>query len=757
MSVLLLANFELVGGVCAARNQAALVSGLGRPGACDQEVVCDMLPPIRKAASIHTPHPGRRGVLAQFHSSAAGAVVGSGRSREGAEEETDRDEAGAASMGASPTNAARAGPTASTVRPASPLKPKTPETPRREARRQRQLLARTPLTPEESRAVITGREPGDWDAQSFCELRARFAENGRWAAVSGLSALAVNTSQQALDAGGYSRQRGGVAKIPPCLRSFRWYSAKTSVPPSVSQDHRAPPLICAAMGPLEAHAALRAACPAAFTMASFEATDFDAGGFIAGATARSAAQQELFVRTNLEMHCKAASSVAGGNSEFSVKDRLTTRVDGYVLVLRDVAVFRGPTDQGYPFLREPASVNMLIGGRSTLRPEMGEGGEYFLHSEDMAACEERLELLALGAFTASLEDDMTKGETEEAARCSSAWQGQRPSLVIAAHDLTATGARQPRHSLGAALKTWREKYASRFEAVVVACGDRGTAAMLDKIINGAIYASAAQSRVATADWPPLQLLELSAGSKLAKLARGAGASRLSKSRSQASTCEALSEAAACIECGASLSLASLFCPRCGHRVLQAPAPISPRALQDDPAKPQPSTSLGLRQASKPSQPPTPRVAPKGDRAKAQSAKAVHDGFLQRRLSESKKVDPIAEARRLETYQSYETEAQARSGAARAMAIMSLCGTRGVLKQARKRLEKGRKKLGCETPEVEELPSVPHSPSDGGCPENLDETDLFFDEVYALAGSLRETLTRKREHAAAIESNGDFLT
>jgi hypothetical protein len=87
---------------------------------------------------------------------------------------------------------------------------------------------------------------------------------------------------------------------------------------------------------------------------------------------------------------------------------------------------------------------------------------------------------------------------------------QKPILVIAAHDLTAHGAPQPRKSIAIALKSWRQYYSQMFEAVVVACGDEQTATIMDMNINRDIYSSALVGVTTFCDWSWNQrLLDLS--------------------------------------------------------------------------------------------------------------------------------------------------------------------------------------------------------------------------------------------------------
>mmetsp|Transcript_8131 Transcript_8131/g.23235 ORF Transcript_8131/g.23235 Transcript_8131/m.23235 type:complete len:805 (-) Transcript_8131:79-2493(-) len=398
--------------------------------------------------------------------------------------------------------------TAKDTSDAATLAPRKPWSPKTKALKDRKVKQAHDQV--EIRRALRSLWPGDWNAAEFCTQRQRFAEQGNWGVVSALSEVVAKTTKDALDMRGYRIPPRVEVQLPHRVQDTFFAFASTNATPP--EDELSPPLVCSATGPLELLAALRAKQSTNPMVMSFELTDFATDGSVLGLSARSFAQRDMMARTNLEHHIQQAEVEVKGGSN-TAEEHLRAASDPYILVAHNVRVFRGSLEQGYPFhsLEDSLNVTMLLSGRHALRPEMSKKGEYFTRERDVIACMDRLHLLGLAGVGA--------GESYEGPP-SSTGPGPRgkPVLIISMHDLTAAAAQQPRHSIAAALKTWRKLYAHMYEAVLVACGDSHTAEILDGQVNSELYAS-----VLNGTWKPdawhwdTSFLDLSSSGMLARL------------------------------------------------------------------------------------------------------------------------------------------------------------------------------------------------------------------------------------------------
>lgn len=339
-------------------------------------------------------------------------------------------------------------------------------------------------------SALRAAGPGGWDAQCFASCRARFIAEGKPRALRGLTALAAKSSLSALDAGAY-RASGvdGTSRVGlPTKSVFRWMGHESWADVVEVGDGKATPLVVTDISACEAGLQLRRKFPQAPLFMSFEAAEYTPGGqLLAGAdSARNPFQQEMFLRTTLELHTRAAAQCCVEPS--SLKERLTRKKSPLVLAAHDVVIFRDNAGKGYPFLpkEEQASCTVLVTGRSVVRPVMAPHGEFFDTTEDSMGYADRLHAIGLAAGALGAKSGLGSGG--EVAK-------GRPLLIIAAQGLTDSSDPQPRESIGKLMQSWRRAYADMFEAVVVACGDRETASKLDAIINTDLYSSALDGRL----------------------------------------------------------------------------------------------------------------------------------------------------------------------------------------------------------------------------------------------------------------------
>lgn len=176
-------------------------------------------------------------------------------------------------------------------------------------------------------------------------------------------------------------------------------------------------------------------------------------------------------------------------SQASVRSHLCASQDPYVFLCRDVTVFRGPREGGYPFLEHPASAHVIATAEVEARPGIetftGSSGrtEWYADEKAHTALLERLNLISLVA----LNQVTNKGKEEDSV-------DSRPILILGSLGCGGgRSGRHPHHAVANALKHWRRRFGSRFRSIFVCCesdggyGDTVRANLLDRIINRQVY------------------------------------------------------------------------------------------------------------------------------------------------------------------------------------------------------------------------------------------------------------------------------
>jgi len=350
--------------------------------------------------------------------------------------------------------------------------------------------------------------PGDWDASVFKELQARALDEGKWTWSACLSDIAVKASRSALDAGSYQLcSKSEKIQLPPFPRQ-KWFGVDSTLQYTPSPGGFKLPLICAAMGPLEVAAQLRRHRSRNPIVITFDITDFSPkDGSICGVLdCRSMAQRDMMMRTTLEKHLRVAE-IQCSCGLFGSADHTRATIDPYIIVTEGVRMFRGPREEGYPFLddEESRDFSVMCFGRYQQRPELGRQGETFAIESDALAYMDRLDLCTLAAINALQHSPELPANS-------------KPIMIISAHDMSALGRKQPRHSIAGALRSWRSLYAGAFEAVIVACGDEKTAKMMDSKINHEVYHDQSVKDQVLNEWHwSTTLLKLSANPALLRM------------------------------------------------------------------------------------------------------------------------------------------------------------------------------------------------------------------------------------------------
>lgn len=646
-----------------------------------------------------------------------------------------------------------------------------------------------------------GLRPGDWDARLYYKLRKQFLDEGRLDAISGLTAIAAQATAQALEAGEYRLPHSRTCEVQlPNRAHVQWFGSD-NVPELQDEiaSHEVPPVIASHMRLLDAVKCMTKMYPQHLLCASFDATDFTADGkaLLGTLESRSFAQQELFTRTNFEYSSRRAPFFC---KQSTMQEHLTCSSDPYVCVANEVVVFRGAPEQGYPFLPtdEHITFNLIVNGRHSARPLMtGKGGsEYFALQEDMVCCMDRLNLIAQGALAVTEQDrNYLGGEAKVPS------SHKKPVLVIGLQDLTVAAHQQPRHSIATALKSWRLQYADEFEAVVLACGDKPTALIMDNTVNGPLYASALNGCTKTAmswHWDEA-LLRLSVSPVLLSIKERVELIRCA--RSAAGTSKAGSEAGGLKsrdELAQTGEQPSLDSSRRGstsrrmsaayaqqatimevnHRVEigagsqnsgQSPWQSQPQSPRDDGPSPrrqsmaaQRSGALHAGMGEDPSHGTPRRMSsePLGKRMSVQpekpstcSSREQFQRSLANRLQDSYVHDPQADIKRKEEFQNPENEIQANAGAKRALAVGVFMDTG---KEAtKKKAAESRKKQEALARSAKSLGMNDQVMAAVGVEEGMNYKDEFeveeekyeqelLDSVLSLASSLDTRLANRKK-------------
>ncbi|CAK9050313.1 unnamed protein product [Durusdinium trenchii] len=336
----------------------------------------------------------------------------------------------------------------------------------------------------EAKRALRGVRPGDWNSEAFAHYKKKLTKEGRWLALPGLVDMVRRTSDEALKAGGYCLPKNKTAQVRlPQKPSVQWVSMESCTEPDPCQGVVPPPLVVSHKTPLEAAGVLGKHFEGHPLIVTFEATEFDTGaesemkkGQILEGEARGLAQHEMFNCTNLVFSSRAATLLCA-KARQSPQERLNAWHDPGVIVADNVVLFRGPAEDGYPFLSQEEQLNLrvLVAGRALKRPWLHKG-EQFLNQDDFLAFSHRLNLMTYKALELQEPD------------------GPAPILVLAACGLADAEHRQPRGGIGQALKTWRTMWSGFFEAVVVACGDSETAAIIDRAVNTDVYMKVLQNQ-----------------------------------------------------------------------------------------------------------------------------------------------------------------------------------------------------------------------------------------------------------------------
>lgn len=198
----------------------------------------------------------------------------------------------------------------------------------------------------------------------------------------------------------------------------------------------------------------------------------------------SASPSCVQIQTDFSRFLKEAQFQLNG-SNVTMKQRLCSDKDPYAFLCRNVTIFRGCGEDGFPFLSEPQSCHLCAVTLWTQRPNVknklheSKWTTSYYFKEDYEKLLQRFDLIAHTALRA----------VEGLGEVSS--PEDRPILVlpVIGHH---THSFHPRDAIINCFKDFRKRFSRFFDSIFVCCSDRGVrdysmADCLDAAINSSVY------------------------------------------------------------------------------------------------------------------------------------------------------------------------------------------------------------------------------------------------------------------------------
>eukprot|EP00930_Biecheleria_cincta_P073318 TRINITY_DN60626_c0_g1_i1.p1 TRINITY_DN60626_c0_g1~~TRINITY_DN60626_c0_g1_i1.p1 ORF type:complete len:526 (-),score=85.45 TRINITY_DN60626_c0_g1_i1:116-1555(-) len=315
-----------------------------------------------------------------------------------------------------------------------------------------------------------------WDASEWLRLREKAWAADLHSVLPALLDSAQKTSQQAMQDEYYrlsQHRKVDLNSFRHASPSYRWLCKKTrlfrSMPvmASAQSPQGPPPLIFSPLEELElgcklvgklAGSSVGPAASRPIVVVSSEVSQFCSDSFRLDGHRQGSRSPEasLLIRTDLEHFLARA---AKGLASTAPVELLTASSDPYVLICRDVAVFRGPSQDGFPFFSKPLNFDVVLRAQEVQTKTTSTAGSLELCSEGSISLLERLKLVALAALDRARED----------AASASATEMQAPHVVL--------GIRlqdYPLELLAKALQEWHRIFVGQFASMVVAAGCSGS-------------------------------------------------------------------------------------------------------------------------------------------------------------------------------------------------------------------------------------------------------------------------------------------
>jgi len=318
-----------------------------------------------------------------------------------------------------------------------------------------------------------------WDARLWASKLQAALQALRGDFVKLLFQLASLSSEQAVKNGTYHVASGGpngkrvdFDKIMARIPYADWYgrnNVNVALPQLANKGAKIPPPVL-----FTAHSALDVAVqlhrnefgqhPIVLVA---EVTGFDRDGCISIERVGSFNPECLLLRTDLMRFIEQArKNVRDGKS--TTKDHLCASKDPYVFLCRNVAIFRGPREQGYPFLEETMKIQVIVVGQSEQRPvpqlvnSKAGWTEWYQSESGHHALLERLNLVSL----VIMQELYDTGEPQLVQSESGDQHVSRLPIIL----MTFPGANlyaHPKDAVSNSLKHWRRRFTCYFHTAFV--------------------------------------------------------------------------------------------------------------------------------------------------------------------------------------------------------------------------------------------------------------------------------------------------
>eukprot|EP00930_Biecheleria_cincta_P044370 TRINITY_DN3048_c0_g1_i2.p1 TRINITY_DN3048_c0_g1~~TRINITY_DN3048_c0_g1_i2.p1 ORF type:complete len:1178 (+),score=153.68 TRINITY_DN3048_c0_g1_i2:253-3786(+) len=163
---------------------------------------------------------------------------------------------------------------------------------------------------------------------------------------------------------------------PPCTR---WYANPKKT--QTWDDHQPPKVgreaaVVNDVHPLNSAVAASKSMPGMPIMLVAEVTDFDEHGDIDPRSLSSLGPDDLLLRTDLSRFLENINrDVRGSNHNNAIKcntikDYMQDPSSPFLIRCKDVQIFRGPLEDGFPFLKEPVLVDVILMAMAHPRPKL---------------------------------------------------------------------------------------------------------------------------------------------------------------------------------------------------------------------------------------------------------------------------------------------------------------------------------------------------------------------------------------------------
>lgn len=336
---------------------------------------------------------------------------------------------------------------------------------------------------------------GVWDPTVWVEARSEILQRNTTEGLATLLKCVRVTTEWALQRRTYRTQpkvrhcTGHVDLNLPFVRQAHWCGlGNLEVPPEMQESQIngkliPPPLMFTEMEPLDVITQLRKihGNNRPITLVTeIDAFD-DAGEIVLWRQKGGINPCCLPYRSDFSLYAAEAKTALKG-SNTTIQQHISANQDPYIFLCPSVTVFRGPREEGYPFLQEPINLHVIAAsiprGRPPVQTVFSREGptSWFAYKNDHNSLIERFNLLGLAAYQASDDGVLLPPRRREE---------DKPILV-----LTALGCRgsSPRDALAGILKNWRRRFAPFFHSVYICLPKAlNLASFLDQAVNKSIY------------------------------------------------------------------------------------------------------------------------------------------------------------------------------------------------------------------------------------------------------------------------------